>query len=1553
MATISALSPQSPERGRFLFPPLMSALDTYTDTSYEMTAGIVMDSLRIKKAKKKVKKGKVNKLVGKMSSSLPKTGGRLSPLKGSPKSPMGIPEEDDDKDNFSLQEMQSPSFPSPPPAGVARSGSFAARTPRTGRYYKENSDQAAVSPIPPRSADQVPGRPNSAFASPEVSFNKAINSIAALKLHSYATKRRQQQAKKAQMWKDLKSIQVLTHQEVRPAPKHQVYEAVAAWKLRYFIEYIRLKVMRREKAQAARVANDKDGEITALKALLSGTKAEIQDIVFSHKQHQELLEQSNQSSQLIQFDKQAVQAELAVMTDKASKLEQMVAGHEQRAVQHAQQLADAEMKTEIVKKELEITRLTCQELIKANLSKDSNLQEFDQRIGHQIAEQNVFSRQYTDLQQTYRQLLEHYQFYQEDMERYVVDRQWKGKVEQREQALEELRHERDDLVDQLYSQQQTSDQLRSQVTGFEEESKKLRAEHSAMAKLTVDLALQLETSRNDHLQAVEVIRVKDSELHTLKADHEADHKALHATLDSLTEQLQRAQATEALALLARENADMSAEDEFAQHNNTASAFVQLEDDHVHLKNAFLDLHKRVYSPKKKGSTANFESTMSESVRYAMESIVPARRSSMDWTRANTPKEPSTSALEEKLLSLVQRLEDKVQFMETLSSPTVDRFLRDDFSAFRPGSTSAGVDQGVGSNRVSSEPFPAQAMGVERSTSTSQPSMEVKAATAPAASAAVSHSTPAKTSKRKSVEQAAVAQPTAVPTPVAPVQPNPVVPASDAISAAVPTVATQSPPPVVSAAKVAPTPVNTMVEQPSAPRQDTVPVERFVTSAPSSTSAPASTEAMRFAQAPSSAPADPPGQLIAATSIITAGFASDLSAPSTADRGATVWSADSALPLSASSSALARQPVVLSAEEEAQKQHFIQEHLHLENIFHDLQLQVNLLKDEMQQETDNVAILMQELDQYTSTMDNYFKEFAAVYGRLPSEHELDENAHAYLQEIDAIKQDIDIRQQNNQIREDNINILKQDLSRLNVDLESNAEVFMQHYNEHIVQHYPEGLAATLETLTTKQKTVMNQSDAGGRDRLQSEAESVTSIASDGKPKSKTKKKSPKRAKRNDSDDDSTASGNEESVESLKKPKKKEKAKKGKKKKKAASFAVNDESDVGSESDIAMHFPVRASSAPTSGSNDLSAEEKPYSPPAQEYEDTLHTIQEGNRGGTAYSDFDGQLDSQHQSLEASPAMKTMFDLFNHDSPAAAIAPEESQQMEQEAEKVVEPRHDMVNIRRHSQVAIADVLAAAMHSAQAKSAVKSHPEPAHHKVIAAPHLHGHPEEKAPSTGLRDTTTAQSPDPSAAVHEDTIADTIVTPKGSRGHTPSGGGSRTSTPNVAAEDGVSDLNPRPRTHSRQGSRHGARPSAGLFDIQQNFPAERRQRSAGSMKADQEVNKPQSAVAPSEASSSPGMTPLEGQARLTSADRASSRATSRGLKKRQTEADAMASPEELQAEYALLKKDLKKWRQDFIDANGRAPSIDDFQTLENDVKMKIARRNQLKKLLGATGGDDA
>lgn len=153
--------PGATGKSRPLFPPLMNTLDTYImETGSDDRLGQVLQTSRSAGKKKKVKKVRKKKQLiplGQESSHLPgleevselsmiSANGRATPKKNTNKVSYP-PEDDDDRDNFSLMNnsIGSPHKPITPAKHVLpRSSGAMQASPRPGRVYKTSESTLAL-----------------------------------------------------------------------------------------------------------------------------------------------------------------------------------------------------------------------------------------------------------------------------------------------------------------------------------------------------------------------------------------------------------------------------------------------------------------------------------------------------------------------------------------------------------------------------------------------------------------------------------------------------------------------------------------------------------------------------------------------------------------------------------------------------------------------------------------------------------------------------------------------------------------------------------------------------------------------------------------------------------------------------------------------------------------------------------------------------------------------------------------------------------------------------------------------------------------------------------------------------------------------------------------------------------------------------------------------------------------------------------------------------------------------------------------------------------------
>eukprot|EP00981_Chlorochromonas_danica_P003659 scaffold681_cov173-Ochromonas_danica.AAC.22 len=536
------------------------------------------------------------------------------------------------------------------------------------------------------------------------------------------------------MWRELKHIEEANREEVRTTTKMQIYEAVAAWKLRYFVEYIRLQASRQDRTEATRQLRDKESQLVTLQETFMDIRSEVANIIVNHKEHQELLAKSTVANDALDNELKGLREELDLIRKKVHDQEQTIAKQSYKAIETEKSFSENSTQLGIMKKELEITRLTCQELIMSSLSKDNNLNAANEKIEQQLQDYHAVNAQYEHLKEDHQRLLDRFRFFEEDVW-YNLLPQWENRVGSVNQVSSKTLSELSEARALLRDKEEEHNRLQAEIAQRKEREERLVHEHAVMSKLTVDLSLQLENLRKEHIEAQATIRSQAEEIREMRAKHEEVEQSLQTSLFSANNALSQANCSVLEAKREVEERSMFAEDLHAYAFNLLTLHEELEEDHVNLKTAFLDLHKRVYTSSRKKQIANSRASLSkdrsldlpENVKNAVSNIIesttlaeetpsleaiPVNESHVadkipgdnpinkqdDVSAALSQPEPvsasdivipvlsvgpnatsnppiptgSSTIMEEKLLKLVQKLEERMQMMET-SWPTVVPF----------------------------------------------------------------------------------------------------------------------------------------------------------------------------------------------------------------------------------------------------------------------------------------------------------------------------------------------------------------------------------------------------------------------------------------------------------------------------------------------------------------------------------------------------------------------------------------------------------------------------------------------------------------------------------------------------------------------------------------------------------------------------------------------------------------------------------------------------------------------------------------------------------------
>ena len=180
--------------------------------------------------------------------------------------------------------------------------------------------------------------------------------------------------------KEIRSYEKDNEYELRVAQKQRMEEAVAAWKMRYYIELLRLNSMRhivdvveaknQEMAEDMRTMEHRMADIQArseeMEAAVGSFKGEAGTL---ERDKSALAQQLKETQQLLKQTQEALQErEEELAAEKAAR-----AAQQDMFKQQTEQVG-------IVDEQLQITRLTCQDLVKTIAARDGELAHTKQQL---------------------------------------------------------------------------------------------------------------------------------------------------------------------------------------------------------------------------------------------------------------------------------------------------------------------------------------------------------------------------------------------------------------------------------------------------------------------------------------------------------------------------------------------------------------------------------------------------------------------------------------------------------------------------------------------------------------------------------------------------------------------------------------------------------------------------------------------------------------------------------------------------------------------------------------------------------------------------------------------------------------------------------------------------------------------------------------------------------------------------------------------------------------------------------------------------------------------
>jgi len=492
--------------------------------------------------------------------------------------------------NFKIP-LSPPGLPNQP-----RTATSPRSAPRGGRYYKQLDSTA---PVGIHSVSIDSSLPPSSFAHQNMSFNKAVESIAALKLHNFAMKRKQQITQRLRLLREIKSLEKENEEEYYLQQKRKQDLTLAAWKLRYYIEYLRLVSLQHvvEAIEEKNAFLEKDFQEHELRN--ESLKQEIADLKQALERKDQLVFESEEAVKQLQSTVQVMDLDLEMTKQELSKQHRAYQDLEIQQEEERQRHAEELLTVEQTRKELEITRLTCQEMVRAAAQQKTEIDELQKTIeSHNsvVEEQAKEHQQVLDTQQV---LIENLQkSHQNDLEKIKdLENQLESQIDQKNEAVLAFEGQIYDLQTQKDELQQEKHNIETEFAKSDEKIKKVEDEKASLQKVLTNMAIQLQESEavvaEQKLLSEQQLLIHQELQNQLRSQEEVIREFQQQEV-SYQEQVASFQALVKELLPTIENSMMRAEDYF-EHMRQSSILAERKTEYARYLEEEL-FHARRYYP---------------------------------------------------------------------------------------------------------------------------------------------------------------------------------------------------------------------------------------------------------------------------------------------------------------------------------------------------------------------------------------------------------------------------------------------------------------------------------------------------------------------------------------------------------------------------------------------------------------------------------------------------------------------------------------------------------------------------------------------------------------------------------------------------------------------------------------------------------------------------------------------------------------------------------------------------------------------------------------------
>jgi chromosome segregation ATPase len=360
--------------------------------------------------------------------------------------------------------------------------------------------------------------------------------------------------KNSQLLKEIRSFDRENNAELIEAQRVRKDEVLAAWKLRYYIEYLRLVSLR----HVVMVVEGKNIELEEECGLLQQTSAvaEIENESLTNEiaRLQAALAAVQDERKRLHDQLQDTQFKLEVAERQVKSGEAATAQSRELIQLSKQALGQESGRVAVLQSELDITRLTCQELVRTSAKKDSDLQDMGAELVQLRALHKAEQAEILIAREVHLQELEHAKMREEDNEiRYRKANDLHAVLNEREKTI---RHYEVDIAAMRKEVAGLKDELQSAsgATKVEKDAVAvLEQEKTGLQKLLSELARRLTQADEEAIKHSVVERQH-------KADAKTSQNIINehlGTIEELEEQAAAAQSE--IEFLVEENHELARE----------------------------------------------------------------------------------------------------------------------------------------------------------------------------------------------------------------------------------------------------------------------------------------------------------------------------------------------------------------------------------------------------------------------------------------------------------------------------------------------------------------------------------------------------------------------------------------------------------------------------------------------------------------------------------------------------------------------------------------------------------------------------------------------------------------------------------------------------------------------------------------------------------------------------------------------------------------------------------------------------------------------------------